>query len=83
VFFGVRNLNESFFFARAPEYLQTYFKRKPQPALPVSSPVSLVVLDALGGALGTADAELTSATFVATLLSLAVLSTGFGSSVAV
>jgi putative photosynthetic complex assembly protein 2 len=76
VFLGVRNLNESFLPVHL-KYLQTYFKRKAMnPLFPVSVLVGSLVAWMLweSAFISTADGfEPTSATFVATLLSLAVL----------
>jgi putative photosynthetic complex assembly protein 2 len=76
VFLGVRNLNESFLPDHL-KYLQSYFKRKPVNLL---FPVSVITGSAVAWTLwqqtsieGIAAFELVSLTFVAALLSLAVL----------
>ena len=76
VFLGVRNLNEGFLPAHL-KYLQTYFTRKPMNRLfPVSVIASTIVAALVwqeAGVAGLTAFELTSLTFAATLLTLAVL----------
>jgi putative photosynthetic complex assembly protein 2 len=76
VFLGARNLNESFLPVHL-QYLQTYFTRKAMnPLFPFSVLVSSIVawwIWQAAAAEGVAAFELTSLTFAATLLSLAVL----------
>lgn len=76
VFLGVRNLNEGFLPAHL-KYLQTYFRRAPMNALfPVSVVLAtwLAVLVWQGAfASGIGRYEATASTFIATLLSLAIL----------
>ena len=76
IFLGARNLNESFLPAHL-KYLQTYFTRKAMnPLFPFSVLFSSIVawwIWQAAGADGVTPFALTSLTFAATLLSLAVL----------
>jgi len=76
VYFGVRNLNETFLPGHLA-YLQTYFRRRSMNALfPVSIVVSTwvaVLLWRSSAATGLAPSEAAGLTFLATLLSLAIL----------
>jgi putative photosynthetic complex assembly protein 2 len=76
VYFGVRNLNETFL-PRHLAYLQSYFRRRPMNALfPVSVALSTwaaVLLWQSAAESGLGRSEVTALTFSATLLSLAIL----------
>ncbi len=76
VYFGVRNLNESFLPAHL-KYLQTYFTRKAMNAfLPVSVALSSLIVVPIWQAVGAAGIggfEVVALTITASLLSLAIL----------
>ena len=76
VYFGVRNLNESFLPAHL-KYLQTYFTRKAMNAfLPVSVVLSSLIVVPIWQAVGAAGIggfEVVALTITASLLSLAIL----------
>jgi putative photosynthetic complex assembly protein 2 len=76
VYFGVRNLNESFLPTHL-KYLQTYFTRKAMNAfLPVSVLLSSLIVVPIWqavGAAGTGGFEVVALTITASLLSLAIL----------
>ncbi len=80
VFFGVRNLSENFLPPHLT-YLQTYFRRRRWNALwPVSVTVATGVAIVLWGQVlddGTTAFRMTSITFAAALLTLAILEHGF------